>query len=68
MPSSVIAALHYDGNDRRLTVTFVSGRRYDYLGVPTEIYRGLLSASSKGRYFNEKIRDRYQCRELRRAG
>lgn len=43
----------------KLTIWFDSGGRYDYFGVPEHVYTGLLRAESKGRYFNQFIRDRY---------
>ncbi|UAK26230.1 KTSC domain-containing protein [Sphingomonas nostoxanthinifaciens] len=59
MPSTAIRATAYDEDDRRLDVTFVTGRRYAYRDVPPEIFEELEKAPSKGRYFNEAIRDRF---------
>jgi lysyl-tRNA synthetase class 2 len=57
--SSVIAAVGYDPEERRLWVDFVSGRRYVYDGVGARTHRELLDAESVGSYFNREIRDRY---------
>ncbi len=63
MPSTSIRKTEYDPNSRVLSVWFVaSGKRYDYNGVPPEVYAGFRSASSKGRFFNDHIRDRYPYR------
>ncbi len=43
----------------RLTIWFDSGRRYDYFLVPERIYSGLMSAESKGRFFNQHIRGKF---------
>lgn len=43
----------------KLSIWFDKGGRYDYFGVPEHVYTGLLHAESKGRYFNQFIRDRY---------
>lgn len=59
MPSSVIRRFDYDASRRRLSVTFTSGDRYDYEAVPPEVASELRAASSKGRYFSARIRDRY---------
>ncbi len=59
MASSVIESYGYDTDDRRLTVRFASGRTYSYEAVPAEIAAGFAAASSKGRYFNDRVRDRY---------
>jgi hypothetical protein len=40
---------------------FTNGRAYDFCGVPKYVYLGLMTAASKGRYYNDFIRDRYQC-------
>ena len=45
---------------------FRSGELYTYLGVPTEVYEGLLAAESKGRFFQAHIRDQYMF--VRAAG
>ena len=56
--SSAINAVGFDGHT--LTVEFHNGRTYDHPGVPDWIYRGLLNAASKGRYYNYHIRGRYR--------
>jgi hypothetical protein len=57
--SSVIAWVEYQKPARILEVGFKQGRRYSYFGVPETEYRALLAASSKGAYYNARIRDRY---------
>lgn len=60
MPSSVIKKSEYDPDQRVLTIWFVpSGRAYDYRDVPPQVVERLRRASSKGRFFNAHIRDRY---------
>lgn len=59
MPSAVIKAFSYDPKVEILTITFVSGRAYAYLGVPAAVAQGLRLAFAKGEYFNAHIRDRY---------
>jgi hypothetical protein len=61
--SSVIRAADYDPDARTLDVTFTTGRRYTYFGVPNWEFDGLITASSAGEYFNTHIRDQYACRE-----
>ncbi|WP_271898668.1 KTSC domain-containing protein [Candidatus Phyllobacterium onerii] len=63
MPSSLIRESSYDEISRTLSIWFVTnGRRYDYLDVPPDIYAGFRRAFSKGRYFNQHIRDQYRYR------
>jgi hypothetical protein len=59
--SSCMRAVGYDPTTRRMKITFTEGKTYDFCGVPEHIFNGLLSASSKGTYYNTHIRDRYQC-------
>ncbi|MEI9805075.1 MAG: KTSC domain-containing protein [Pseudolabrys sp.] len=64
MPSTAIADIHYDPKIERLTVTFVTGRIYEYVDVPPHVAASFQSAFSKGTFFNAYIRDRYDFREL----
>ena len=67
MPSSAIADIEYDPDLERLTVTFVTGRMYEYTGVPIDVAAGFQSAASKGAFFNAHIRDRYNFHEVSAA-
>jgi lysyl-tRNA synthetase class 2 len=67
MPSSVIANFDYDPAHARLTVTFVTGRVYQYFAVPAAVAADFRAALSKGSFFNTHIRDRYPFRELKRS-
>ncbi|WP_374469395.1 KTSC domain-containing protein [Phenylobacterium sp.] len=64
MPSTAIRAIDYDETSRRLRVRFVSGQRYEYVGVPPTVHRSFVEAGSKGRFFQAEIRDRYPYRRL----
>ena len=59
--SSAIRAVGYDQSTHRMRITFEQGDSYDFCGVPVHVYNGLMRASSKGAYYNDHIRDRYQC-------
>lgn len=58
--SSNIAGAGYDPEGQRLTVVFMSGRRYTYEEVPQDIYEALLQADSAGKFFNSNIKDQYR--------
>jgi hypothetical protein len=60
MPSSVIRSFDYDAAAHRLDVQFVSGRHYAYLDVPEREVEAMRRATSKGGFFNRRIRDRYR--------
>src|SRR5438105_15912157 len=64
--SSVLAAVGYDRERRVLEARFRTGRVYHYFDVPYSIFKQLLSARSKGQYFNTAIRPRRS--EERRVG
>jgi lysyl-tRNA synthetase class 2 len=64
MPSSVIRCFDYDPRAQALDVEFISGRRYRYRAVPTEVAEAFRRAFAKGRFFNARIRDAYECEEL----
>jgi hypothetical protein len=49
----------YDSRNAVLHLQFRDGSIYSYSRVPVEIYGALLSAPSKGDYFNSKIRGRF---------
>lgn len=61
MPSSVIRHHRYFAPEHRLDITFVSGRTYRYFAVPPALYARFRAASSKGAFFNARIRDRFEC-------
>ena len=62
--SSTIAAIGYDDRSRTLLVRFRRPREtYAYLEVDRPVFEGFLNAQSKGRYFNERIRDQYSHRK-----
>jgi lysyl-tRNA synthetase class 2 len=62
MPSAVVRSFAYHPTQRQLEITFQSGKRYVYVDVPQEIYEAMKSAFSKGEFFNEHIRDRFDFR------
>jgi len=59
--STVIDAIGYS---RVLEIRFESGRIYQYYNVPEEVYNAMLTAPSKGKYFNECIRGNYSYQEI----
>ncbi len=54
--STNISAIGYDYESATLRVDFLKGRSYEYYGVPSELYEGLLYAGSKGQYLNLYIK------------
>ena len=67
MPSTVIRRFEYDPPDRRLRVTFTSGVVYDYFEVPPELPEAWRAAFSKGTFFADHVRDRFDYRLVEKA-
>ena len=62
--STTLSAVAYDKPQEVLRLQFCSGVSYEYVNVPVAVHTALLSASSKGRYFNQVIRGRYAYRPV----
>jgi hypothetical protein len=56
--SEWIGLVCYDQGELLITM---QGARYVFCGVPESLYRGLISASSPGTYYDQYIRGRYRC-------
>lgn len=65
LDSSSLASAGYDAARHVLEVEFRNGGVYQYLDVAGREYREFLTASSKGRYLNFRIKPRHPVRKLR---
>jgi len=54
--SSNLASVGYDAESKVLEIEFQNGSIYQYFNVPANIYSGLMSAASHGRYFDAYIK------------
>jgi hypothetical protein len=54
--SQTLVAAVYDSAERKLQLDFSDGSRYVYYEAAPDLFRSLLDASSKGRFFNQHIR------------
>ena len=57
--SSELRSVGHDEQSLVLEVEFQSGGIYRYFAVPRELYLNLMSAESKGRFFNKWIREHH---------
>lgn len=64
MPSSVIANINYQTDEKMLIVVFLSGDVYVYEKVPEKIYKEFKAATSKGNYLNRKIKKLFKARKV----
>ena len=58
--STAIAKIGYSKRWRILEIEFVNGTVYRYLDVPPTVYRDLMSAESKARFYYFNIRHHHQ--------
>lgn len=64
--SSDLRAVGYDADTQTLQISFKNGGLYEYKNISESMYRELISAPSKGKYFSHYIRDKtaYPCRKI----
>jgi hypothetical protein len=58
--SSAIAKVGYSKRGHILEIEFVNGAVYRYFDIPVSVYRELLSARSKARFYDSNIRRHYR--------
>lgn len=58
--STTLAAVDYDPSAQMLWLEFRSRAVYRYCDVPLAVYQSLMTAPSKGVYFNRHIRGRFE--------
>ena len=63
--STAIAKVGYSKRRRILEIEFVNGAIYRYLNVPASVYRDLMSAESKARFYDFNVRRHYRSVMIR---
>ena len=63
--SSEIEWIGYEHKDRMLQVEFIEGPVYRYQEVPHAIFEEFLQAPSHGRYFEAKVKGKFEHRRIR---
>ena len=63
--SSAIAAVEYDDAGQWLGIELTNGHAYRYRDVPRSTYEAFMAADSKGRFYNDHIRDIFLYERLR---
>ena len=64
--SSALASVGYSRRLRALEIEFRNGAIYRYFDVPPSIYRALLNAPSKARFYDHNIRHKFLSAHVRR--
>ena len=62
--SSSLRSIGYDARTRTLEVEFSGGRIYRYAPVPTHVWVELRRAESKGKYFQDHVRDDFEAERV----
>ena len=63
--SHVMAEVGYSKRRQLLEIEFANGAIYRYLDVPPSVYRDLISAESKTRYYDLNIKRNYRSVRVR---
>jgi len=59
IPSSSLRSIGYDRATATLEVEFTSGGIYRYADVPAGVWSAFRQAVSKGKFFQDHVRDRF---------
>lgn len=62
--SSSLRSIGYDSRTETLEVEFSSGSVYRYAPVPSDVWTGLKRAESKGKFFQDFVRDHYEVERV----
>ena len=54
----------YDDTTKTLEIEFQSGIVYQYSGVPAKVYMELIRSDPIGKYFSDKVRNRFQAKQV----
>ncbi len=59
--SDAINSVGYDPVSMQMKIEFHQGNIYDFCRVPVHVYKSFINASSIGEYYNDYIKNKYQC-------
>ena len=62
--SRILRSVGYDDSTKILEIEFSSGYVYQYSGVPPKIYADLMHSDEIGKFFSEKIRPKFQTKQV----
>ena len=62
--SRILRSLGYDESTKILEIEFQTGLVYQYAGVPLKVYRELLRSEEIGKYFTDKVRNRFRTKQI----
>lgn len=62
--STALTGVGYSKRIHALEIEFHDGLIYRYTEVPAALYKGLLAADSKARFYNRNVRGKFHCRRV----
>jgi len=62
--SRILRSVGYDESTKILEIEFQTGLVYHYLGVPPKVFADLMHSGEIGKYFSEKVRPRFQAKQV----
>ena len=62
--SCILRSVGYDDSTKNLEIEFHSGLVYQYSGVPSKVHTDLMNSTAVGKYFSEKIRNRFRAKAV----
>jgi len=63
--STMIKSAGYEEATSVLEIAFNRGGLYHYLDVPKELFQEFLASSSKGRFFDKNIKDKFKTQKIK---
>jgi KTSC domain len=62
--SRILRSLGYNESTKILEIEFQTGLVYQYAGVPLKVYRELIRSEEIGKYFTDKVRNRFRTKQI----
>ncbi len=62
--SRILRSVGYDASTKILEIEFQTGIVYQYLKVPPKVHADLMHSEEPGKYFSEKVRTRFQAKQV----
>lgn len=62
--SDIIDGIHYNEQDKTLSIRFTQGDVYQYQNVPSDAANAFKNAKSLGSFFHKNIKNKFKTRKL----
>jgi len=62
--SRILRSVGYDDTTKTMEIEFQSGLVYQFSGVPSKIHMELIRSDPIGKYFSDKVRNRFQAKQV----